>query len=100
MLTSGQRKALSATHLRGDTEMISPDLEPKITPLHERMRYFMVVVFLLPFPVAVLLGLAILLIEPTADQFEDIDVWCEQYHPDHSGCVGWVIWNYSYSFNV
>jgi len=49
----------------------------------------MVVVFLLPFPVAVLLGLAILLIEPTVDQFEDIDVWCEQYHPDltHTQCL-------------
>ena len=59
------------------------------TPLGERMRYFMVVVFLLPFPVAVLLGLAILLIEPTVDQFEDIDVSCEQYHPDltHTQCL-------------
>jgi len=89
VLTSGPRKALSATHSRVDPEMTMPDLKPKRTPLHERMRYFMVVVFLLPFPVAVLLGLAILLIKPTADSFEDIDVWCEQYHPDltYSECL-------------
>jgi len=33
--------------------------------------------------------LAILWIKPTADSFEDIDVWCEQYHPDltHSECL-------------
>ena len=69
--------------------MISPDPKPTATPLHERMRYFMVVMFLLPFPVAALLGLAILFKEPTADQFEDIDVWCEQYHPDltHTQCL-------------
>ena len=89
MLISGPRKALSAIYLQGDTVMLSPDPKPKRTTLHERMRYFMVVVFLLPFPVAVLLGLAILLIEPTADQFEDIDAWCEQYHPDltHTQCL-------------
>ena len=69
--------------------MTSSDPKPTETPLYERLRYFMVVMFLLPFPVAALLGLAILLIDPTADQFEDIDVWCEQYHPDltHSECL-------------
>ena len=69
--------------------MTSSDPKPTETPLYERLRYFMVVMFLLPFPVAVLLGLATLLIDPTADQFEDIDVWCEQYHPDltHSECL-------------
>ena len=89
MLTNGLRKASSAIPLRGDTEMTSSDPKPTETPLYERLRYFMVVMFLLPFPVAVLLGLAILLIDPTADQFEDIDVWCEQYHPDltHSECL-------------
>ena len=89
MRTNGLRKASSAITLQGDTEMTSSDPKPTETPLYERMRYFLVVMFLLPFPVAVLLGLAILLVDPTADQFEDIDVWCEQYHPDltHSQCL-------------
>ena len=89
MPTNGQRKASSATNSRGDTEMTPSDPKSTKTPLYERMRYFMFVMFLLPFPVAALLGLAILLIDPTADQFEDIDVWCEQYHPDltHSECL-------------
>ena len=52
------------------------------TPLGERIRYFIQVMFLLPIPLFLLIVLAILLIKPTADSFEDIDVWCEQYHPD------------------
>lgn len=44
---------------------------------------------LFPIPVATLVGLVVLLTDPTADQFDDIDVWCEQYHPDltHSECL-------------
>ena len=59
------------------------------TPLGERIRYFIQVMFLLPIPLFLLIALAILWIKPTADSFEDIDVWCEQYRPDltHSECL-------------
>lgn len=59
------------------------------TPVGERIRYFIQVMFLLPIPLFLLIALAIIWIKPTADQFEDIDVWCEQYHPEltHSECL-------------
>ena len=62
--------------------MTMPDPNRYRTPLGERIRYFIQVMFLLPIPLFLLIALAILLIKPTADSFEDIDVWCEQYHPD------------------
>ena len=89
MRTSGQRKALSATHLRGSSEVPMSNPNRDGTPLGERIRYFIQVMFLLPIPLFLLIVLAILLIKPTADSFEDIDVWCEQYHPDltYSECL-------------
>ena len=89
MRANAPREASSVTHSRGDHEMTKSDPNRHRTPLGERIRYFILVMVLFPIPVATLVGLVVLLTDPTADQFEDIDVWCEQYHPDltHSECL-------------
>ena len=40
-------------------------------------------------PVFVFFFLSFILIEPSQSIYEDIDIWCEQYHPNlsHSECL-------------
>lgn len=59
------------------------------TPLKERLRYFSVVMILLPIPMFLLFALLFVLIQPSQSSYEDIDIWCEQYHPNlnYSECL-------------
>ena len=57
--------------------MTKPDPNRYRTPLGERIRYFIQVMLLMPIPLILLIVVAILLMKPAADSFEDIDLWCE-----------------------
>ena len=59
------------------------------TPRRERIQIFIIVMLILPSPLYFLLVLFILSGQPSPNMYEDLDPWCDKYHPDlsYSDCL-------------
>ena len=64
---------------------------PNRTPTlrRERIKRFIIVMLILSSPLYLLLLLFILSGQPNPNMYEDLDPWCEKYHPElsHSDCL-------------
>ena len=59
------------------------------TPRRERIQFFIIVILILPSPLYFLLVLFILSGQPNPNMYEDLDPWCDKYHPNlsYSDCL-------------
>ena len=59
------------------------------TPRKERIQFFMIVALILPSPLYFLLVLFVLSGQPNPNMYEDLDPWCNKYHPElsHNDCL-------------
>ena len=54
------------------------------TPRKERIQFFIIVALILPSPLYFLLVLFVLSGQPSPNMYEDLDPWCDKYHPELS----------------
>ena len=69
--------------------MYIPDPNRIKTPRKERIQSFIIVALILPSPLYFLLVLFVLSGQPNPNMYEDLDPWCNKYHPklSHSDCL-------------
>ena len=69
--------------------MYAPDQNRTPTPRRERVQFFIIVMLILPSPLYFLLVLFILSGQPSPNMYEDLDPWCDKYHPElsYSDCL-------------
>ena len=69
--------------------MYAPDSNRTPTPRRERIQFFIIVILILPSPLYFLFVLFILSGQPTPNMYEDLDPWCDKYHPElnYSECL-------------
>ena len=69
--------------------MYAPNPNRTPTPRRERIQFFIIVMLILPSPLYFLFVLFILSGQPTPNMYEDLDPWCDKYHPElnYSECL-------------
>ena len=64
--------------------MYIPSQKRAKTPRKERIQFFMILALILPSPLYFLLVLFVLSGQPNPNMYEDLDPWCDKYHPELS----------------
>ena len=64
--------------------MYDTDQNRTPTPRRERIQIFIIVMLILPSPLYFLLLLFTLSGQPSPNMYEDLDPWCDKYHPELS----------------